>query len=58
MAPLFNDSAKFRNLNMQQVDMAFEVFERNDLIFDDWYQITQRDDCLNDPIPSCKEEWP
>ena len=38
--------------------MAFEVFERNGLIFDDWYPVPQSDDCVNDMTPSCKDEWP
>ena len=40
-----------------QIDKAFEVFESNGLIFDDWYPIAHFDDCVYDRSPSCKDNW-
>ena len=41
-----------------QIDRAFDVFDKNDLSFDDWEELPQSDDCVNDNSPSCKDEWP
>ena len=41
-----------------KVDKAFDVFERNNLIFNDWYSVPQSDECVYDISPSCKDRWP
>ena len=41
-----------------QIDQALEVFDRNGLSFDDWEELPQSDECVNDNSPSCKDTWP
>merc|ERR1712012_1394672 len=45
------------NPSQETIDKAFEVFESNGLIFDDWYPIAHSDDCVYDRSPSCKDNW-